>query len=228
MMRLHVTVEGQTEEGFVNRTLKPHLANFGVYADVRCVMTGRKGGIGYRGGMAGYPKAKNDIVRWLREDRNADVAFTTMFDYYALPNDFPGYAEAKKLRDPYKKVAAVEKALAEDMADRRFIPYIQLHEFEALLFVKPEKFGIEYFGNQQGIAKLQAIAEEFGSPELINQGSETAPSKRIIGVYPDYANNKAAIGSMIAHEIGIDEMKKACSHFNAWVTRLEQLDGGRG
>ena len=35
MIRLHVTVEGRTEEAFVNRTLRPYLANFGVYADVR-------------------------------------------------------------------------------------------------------------------------------------------------------------------------------------------------
>ena len=96
MMRLHVTAEGRTEEAFVNRTLAPHLVKFGVYADVRCVTTSRKGAMGFRGGMSAYLKAKNDIARWLREDRNRDVFFTTMFDYYALPNDFPGYADAEK------------------------------------------------------------------------------------------------------------------------------------
>ena len=224
MRRLHITAEGQTEEAFVNRTLKQHLAIYGVYSDVRCVLTSRRNGKNFRGGMTNYAKAKNDIVRWMREELyNTDVAFTTMFDYYGLPEDFPGYTEAQKLQNPYQKVAIIEQALAKDIDDQRFIPYIQLHEFETLLFVNPKKFEIEYFYNLDGIATLQAIAESFGNPELIDQGEETAPSKRIINVFRDYAGNKPVIGSMIAHEIGIEAMRKGCIHFNEWLTKLEQL-----
>lgn len=224
MKRLHITAEGQTEESFVNDTLKPHLASYGVYADVRRVLTGRKHGKLYRGGMTNYAKAKNDIVRWLKEERgNGDVAFSTMFDLYALPEDFPGFAEAKRLNNPYQKVAAIEEAFARDIDDYRFIPYIQLHEFEALLFVNPQLFEIEYFDTPEAIDELQKIAEKFANPELIDQGPETAPSKRIIKVLPDYENNKPAVGSMIAHEIGIDELRKACAHFNEWLAKLEQL-----
>ena len=224
MKRLHITAEGQTEESFVNKTLKLHLAQFEVYADVRCVLTGKKCGKTYRGGMTTYEKAKKDISRWLREETgNSDVAFTTMFDYYALPEDFPGYEEACKIQDPYKKVATIEEAFATDIADVRFIPYIQLHEFETLLFVEPEKLGIEYIDETKKIAKLRAIADEFGNPELINQGTETAPSKRIIKVFADYENNKPTIGSMIAHEIGIDVLRGACRHFDEWLTKLESL-----
>jgi len=224
MKRLHITAEGQTEESFVNDTLKPHLASYGVYADVRRVLTGKKHGKLYRGGMTNYAKAKNDIVRWLKEERgNGDVAFSTMFDLYALPEDFPGFAEAKRLNNPYQKVAAIEEAFARDIDDYRFIPYIQLHEFEALLFVNPQLFEIEYFDTPEAIDELQKIAEKFANPELIDQGPETAPSKRIIKVPPDYENNKPAVGSMIAHEIGIDELRKACAHFNEWLAKLEQL-----
>jgi hypothetical protein len=224
MKRLHITAEGQTEESFVNDTLKPHLASYGVYADVRRVLTGKKHGKLYRGGMTNYAKAKNDIVRWLKEERgNGDVAFSTMFDLYALPEDFPGFAEAKRLNNPYQKVAAIEEAFARDIDDYRFIPYIQLHEFEALLFVNPQLFEIEYFDNPEAINELQKTAEKFANPELIDQGPETAPSKRIIKVLPDYENNKPAVGSMIAHEIGIDELRKACAHFNEWLAKLEQL-----
>ena len=224
MKRLHITAEGQTEESFVNDTLKPHLASYGVYADVRRVLTGKKHGKLYRGGMINYAKAKNDIVRWLKEERgNGDVAFSTMFDLYALPEDFPGFAEAKRLNNPYQKVAAIEEAFARDIDDYRFIPYIQLHEFEALLFVNPQLFEIEYFDTPEAIDELQKIAEKFANPELIDQGPETAPSKRIIKVLPDYENNKPAVGSMIAHEIGIDELRKACAHFNEWLAKLEQL-----
>lgn len=224
MRRLHITAEGQTEEAFVNRTLKFHLAKFEVYADVRCVLTSKIANRVHRGGMTNYAKAKNDILRWLHEERNhQDVVFTTMFDFYALPNDFPGYEEARVLSDPYKKIALIEQAFCSDIADRRFIPYIQLHEFETLLFTDPQKFEIEYFDRMDGIEKLQQIADEFGNPELIDQGTETAPSKRIIKVYPDYSNNKPAIGSMIAHEIGVDDLKKTCRHFREWVERLESL-----
>lgn len=224
MMRLHITAEGQTEEAFVNRTLVNHLAQYGVYADVRCVLTSRMHGKAHRGGMTTYQKAKNDITRWLSEERyNNDVSYTTMFDYYALPVDFPGYANAQRLQDPYQKVAIIERALAQDINDRRFIPYIQLHEFEALLFSDPKKFEIEYFDRPEGIAALQSVADEYGNPELINQGIDTAPSKRIIRVYPNYEGNKPAIGSMIAYEIGIDTMRKSCTHFNAWLTQLESL-----
>jgi hypothetical protein len=224
MKRLHITAEGQTEESFVNRTLKLHLARFNVFADVRCVLTGRKGNKLFRGGMTTYLKAKNDIERWLREERcNADVAFTTMFDYYALPDDFPGFAEAEKVQDPYQKVQTIEQAFAGDVNDHRFIPYIQLHEFETLLFADPQKFKIEYFDRPEGISALQVIADQFGNPELIDHGETTAPSKRIIDVYPDYAFNKPAVGSMIADEIGIDALRGACAHFNNWLTNLEQL-----
>lgn len=224
MKRLHITAEGQTEESFVNKTLKQHLAQFGVYADVRCVLTGKKKAKMFRGGMTTYEKAKKDISRWLREETgNTDVAFTTMFDFYALPDDFPGYQDALLLQDPYEKVAKIEEAIAADIADPRFIPYIQLHEFETLLFVEPEKFGIEYIDETKKIARLRAIANEFGNPELINQGPETAPSKRIIKVFADYENNKPAIGSMVAHEIGVDALRGACRHFNEWLTKLERL-----
>jgi hypothetical protein len=146
-----------------------------------------------------------------------------MFDYYALPEDFPGFEAAEHIIDPYQKVAIIEEACYQDIGDRRFLPYIQLHEFEALLFVNPQMFEIEYFEHPDAINAIQSIAEEFGNPELINQGSDTAPSKRIIRVFPDYEFNKPAVGSMIAHEIGIDELRKTCIHFNEWVTKLLQL-----
>ena len=224
MIRLHITVEGQTEEAFVNRTLKQHLSRFEVFADARCVLTGRKKGKEIRGGMTTYIKARNDIDKWLREEKNNnDVVFSTMFDFYALPNDFPGFIDAQLLENPYEKVSLIEQKFFDDINDSRFIPYIQLHEFESLLFVKPKMFGIEYIGDDKRIAKLQAIAGQFENPELINQGSETAPSKRIINVFPDYGNNKTAIGPMIAHEIGLDQLRQACVHFNEWLVKLENL-----
>lgn len=227
MKRLHIIAEGQTEEAFVKKTLTEFLGDHNISTDVRCVLTSKdkhRQDIKYRGGMINYAKAKNDIIQWLKEEQNNnDVRFSSMFDLYALPNDFPGFCIAKKQVDPYTKVKILEQAFADDINDYRFIPYIQLHEFETLLFTYPQKFEIEYIGNQKGIDILKSIVEEKGNPELINDGVDTAPSKRIIKVFPDYANNKPAIGSMIAHEIGMDCLSKSCKHFAEWVEKLKSI-----
>jgi hypothetical protein len=78
-VRLHFIVEGQTEETFVNRVIIPHLASCSVWGDVRCVMTGRKRSTIHRGGLVSYARARKDILLWMKEDQNRDVAFTTMF-----------------------------------------------------------------------------------------------------------------------------------------------------
>lgn len=225
MKRLHITAEGQTEESFVKNTLANFLGDYEVSTDVRCVLTSKdkhRQDIKHRGGMISYAKAKNDIVQWLKEEKdNKDVYFTTMFDLYALPNDFPGFENATRQVDPYEKVRILEQAFAKDISDCRFIPYIQLHEFETLLFAYPQKFEIEYFDDQKKIDALKKIVEEKVNPELINDGAETAPSKRIIEVFPDYANNKPAIGSMIANKIGMDCLMKSCKHFADWIEKLK-------
>ena len=90
-IRLNFIVEGQTEEAFVKQILSPYLAGREVWAQARCVLTSRRRNIKHRGGIKNYEKARNDINAWIREDRNSDVRFTTMFDMYGLPTNFPGY-----------------------------------------------------------------------------------------------------------------------------------------
>ncbi len=62
-----------------------------------------------------YATAKKDICNWMKEDRKPDALFTTMFDLYALPDDFPGSPKAEMERDPYRKVAILENALSDDI-----------------------------------------------------------------------------------------------------------------
>ncbi len=143
-IRVNIIVEGPTEEIFVRNMLKEPLALSGIYINARSVEVRRKiiRGAKYlkqgkqftirRGGLLDFEKARSDINRWLLEDESAYL--TTMFDLYALPDNFPGWDDAKRLRDPYKKVKMLEEGLKADIGDQRFIPYIQLHEFEGLLF----------------------------------------------------------------------------------------------
>ena len=75
----------------------------------------------------------------MMEDQSTDARFTTMFDLYRLPNNFPSYETSSSIQNPYQRVRILEDALRTDLSDPRFIPYIQLHEFESLLLSDPEK-----------------------------------------------------------------------------------------
>ena len=222
-IRLHFVVEGQTEETFVNRVLKPHLGDRYVWVDARCVLTSRRGGVKHRGGFRNYAQPQRDILSWLREDQNDDARFTTAFDLYRLPSDFPGYGDAQAAMDPYEKVRILEAALRDDIGDWRFIPYLQLHEFEALLLSKPAQLSAQFMERQAGIRTLVAMADQAGNPELINDGPDTAPSKRIIAEVPEYSGMKASAGPIVAERIGLANLRSGCQHFGEWINRLEAL-----
>lgn len=222
--RLNVIAEGQTEERFVNDTLAPYLGDFSISTSVRKVEFGRKKGKIYRGGLLDYDRAKGDILRWMREDRNPEVCFTTMFDLYALPENFPGKSIANQKNDPYQKIDFLESEFGNDISDSRFIPYIQLHEFETLLFVQPERLTEILFENENKLKNLKKIAEKFnGNPELIDEGRQTAPSKRIIELIPVYESQKPTAGATAASRTGIPLLKERCRHFSEWITKLENL-----
>ncbi len=202
-VRLHFIVEGQTEETFVNRIVIPHLASYSVWGDVRCVMTARKRSVIHRGGLSSYARARKDIMMWMKEDQNRDAAFTTMFDLYALPSDFPGYGSAATATCPYARVAGLEGAMSEDVDHPRFVPYIQLHEFETLLLADPQKLDCRYLNCDQAIRSLVEMVAGFESPELIDDGPNTAPSKRIIQEIPEYEGMKTSAGPLVAEKIGL-------------------------
>lgn len=222
-MRINILVEGESEEEFVKRLLIDHLSQLGQYPAVQCVVTSRdkRTGKTYKGGMSSYAKVKNHLLRWTKEDQNNDVRFSTMFDLFRLPNDFPGYASAKMKQDKYEQVAALEGALASDINDNRLIPYIQLHEFEALILAEPGKFEKYFLGKQSEITKLEASVTAFESPELVND--EVPPSKLIETFFPSYSRVKPAASGTIAEAIGLETMRQSCKHFDQWLTRLESL-----
>ena len=226
--RLHFIVEGQTEETFVNRTLVPHLAIYSVWGKARCVMTSRNRSIIYRGGLKSYSMAKRDIALWMKEDQNPDAFFTTMFDLYALPSDFPDYDQVQRLRDPPERVVRLEEAMRRDIDHPRFVPYLQLHEFEALLLADPQKLEWEYPEHDRAILNLVQMASGFVSPELIDDGENTAPSKRIIREIPEYEGMKASAGPLAADRIGLPVLRGKCGHFGEWLSKLELLAQRKG
>jgi len=215
--------EGQTEETFVNLVLAPYLAEKEILATAHCVTTKRKKGRVWRGGMRSYQRVRRDIDLWFRSDGKHEARFTTFLDLYGLPNDFPGYEKSRRLTDPYEKVAVIENAMAEDFEDWRFTPYIQLHEFEALVLVNPRKLEHEFMDHEEGILRLEALVAEFASPEEIDEGQETAPSKRIVRELPEYKGRKATAGPRVVEKIGLPLLREKCRHFDGWLSKLEAL-----
>lgn len=225
MPRLLVHVEGQTEETFVGDVLHEHLVQFG-YTSVNARLVGNPRLRSRRGGIRSWEAVRKDILRHLKED--AGAVATTMVDYYALPHNWPGRAEAPTKTSTSEKAEYVEAALIADIAGamgpqfdaRRFVPLVMMHEFEALLFSDPERLAQE-IGRGNLSAKFRAIREKFASPEDINDSPKTAPSKRIEDLFPGY--EKPLFGVLAAMGIGLPTIRQECPHFNDWLNRLEAL-----
>lgn len=223
MVRVHVLVEGQTEETFVKGVLQPHLNQRQIYLFPRLI-----GKPSHRGGIGEYPRARRDILATLKQESHAFC--TTMFDYYAMPDSWPRRDAAKESPLPQRPVM-IEQAILADIAGElgdgfnvaRLIPYVQMHEFEALLFSDAKLLadGLDLAND----SAIQAIQDQFRTPEEIDDSPQTAPSKRILGLNSRYA--KVLDGVRISQNIGLDAMRIQCPHFNEWIGKLETLAEGR-
>jgi hypothetical protein len=226
LIRLHVLAEGETEEGFVNEVLKlaPELVERHIFVDVHRITTGRRHGRQFRGGFVKYEHLARDLTLWMKEDQNEDSWFTTMIDLHRLPTDFPGSATVSSTLAGRDRVTALQAELSKDMLARlgnlsvgqRLIPYIQLHEFEALLFSDPQAFLAAFPGAQSAVSHLTAIRRRFRSPEDID-----TPSRHILSVLQDY--DKPASPLIIAKQIGLPTIRSQCPHFDDWLSQLLAL-----
>jgi hypothetical protein len=223
VIRLYVVVEGQTEESFVRNVLAEVLWRSKVHPIP--IVLGRPG---HKGGRTSYARVKRDVLVQLKQDRGAYCS--TMVDLYGLGPDFPGHPPPGHLSN-IEKVRWIEQAVKKDVCNenpelqpnQRFIPYLQLHEYEALLFSNSAAFaaGINH-PNLEG--KFQLIRDKFESPEDINNDPGTAPSKRVLAVYPGY--RKVIDGTQAAASVGIPIMRQECPHFREWLESLESLAEG--
>lgn len=222
MKKVFVVTEGQSETNFVNRVMAPYFAG-------RCILIpntvvtkvdGRAGKI-YKGGVANYAQMRNTLLKTLAcATKGKDSYVTTMFDFYRLPVDVPGVADAEKIKDTYEKVRFIENEVgkAEEYSRKFFFPYIELHEFEAMLFTDITKLGEAYF--EEDITALKECAKLQMNPELINDGAETAPSKRILNCISCF--DKANVGVDVLERIGIENISGKCRHFAEWIKRIEE------
>ena len=225
MNEVAAIVEGETEQVFVRDLLAPHLLNRGI--SIWATLPGKPGQ--RSGGARSWKLIRKEICRTLKG--RPGLYCTTMFDFYALPNDWPGRDEASRLPVALRG-QRVEDKLKEDMVQHvgpdfhrdRFIPYVQVHEFEALVFSDIDTLAKTTTPlSRHPEARLQShfsqVLKNAGTPESIDDGYETCPSRRIMSMAPSY--RKAAHGPIIAKRIGLDRLRQACPHFNQWVCKLE-------
>lgn len=208
---LYIAVEGKTELQFAKEALAPHLAQF------QCLV---------------YPHGveSNKFVRWnsdlnilVRTNNRPNVWVTTMVDFYQLGNDFPEREQAQTMSTAAQKVQFLEQAWHTERGnDPRFIPYIQLHEFESLLYCGLPRVSQSLPGNEKGFKLLEAEVAGL-APEEINHGVHTSPSKRLIRFVPAYKKAKVRVGAAAAVAIGLPTLRTMCPHFGEWLTKLEQL-----
>ena len=180
-----------------------------------------------RGGVKPWSDVRKAIVNHLRQDPGSSAA--TMVDYYGLPRTgrkaWPGREEASRAGFQAKP-EVVEKALLEDVVrimgggfdSSRFIPFVTMHEFEALLFSDCERFALG-IDKPELTGPLQAIRDAFSNPEEIDDSPDTAPSKRVATLIPGY--QKPLMGTLAALKIGLIAIRAECPHFDAWLQRLE-------
>lgn len=219
MKRLLMLVEGQSEEIFVKKTLTPFLAERGVYVAPPIVLWTKRipSGGGFRGGVSNWNQIRKNLTPLIYD---TDAWVTTLLDFYGLPEDFPGYQEARGPGDPRGHVVALQERFAAEIGHPRFIPFFALHEFEAWLFCSPDIVA-EHFGSAGLADKVRKAVEHAGEPELINHGEETHPKARLQRMGTGY--KETSDGPTLLEKIGIPAIRATCSHFAGWMDRLEAI-----
>ena len=213
MIRVAISVEGQTEEEFVNQVLARHLWTRRVVPTP--ILLGRGRG-SFGGGNVSVDRLVPEIAHLIH---NFD-AVTSLVDFYGFRDKGSMNREELELHI----LQEVDRRIDSSLAQARVFPYVQQYEFEGLLFSDLNAFerAIQVLDvTPATIGRLRSIREQFQTPEDINDDRETAPSKRIQNLIPRY--NKKDHGPLIAAETGLDIIRSECSLFDGWVARLESL-----
>lgn len=214
MIRVCIVCEGQTEVEFVKSCLAPYLLHSQVLA-FPSLLQAPSGN--HRGGRVTVER----LVKFMSHQYHQTDRITTLVDFYGFQNR-EGRSRAQLEADIRAGVAGSTTGY-----DPRFVlPYVQMYEFEGLLFTDPQAFEwVEDGWNDDTRLALEAVTRAFATPEEINNSRETAPSKRILGIFPEGAYSKTEHGPLIAESIGIDAIRAKCPAFSEWIGKLQAWGG---
>jgi len=210
MIRIAISVEGQTEEAFVKSLLVPYFRQCGIEMIPVIVTTSKdRCGTKHKGGCITLERVKNEIEKLLHS-----------FDYVTTFYDFYGFQNR-----PTDSVDELEKRIYNLFDNRKVISYVQQYEFETLLFCDPGYYQ-EYFGESTISDEMKKILAIFQDDvEKINDSPQTAPSKRIEALFEKIGEryDKVFYGEAIASDIGLEVIRKKARRFNAWIEKIKSL-----
>lgn len=214
--RLIVICEGKSEVNFIKQILASEISNISIQPVTIKTGNNPQGGSA-KGGALSYERVKREIENHLKSSNFV----TTFFDYYGLDKTFPSYNLAIE-SNIYQNINILENGLSNDINNDLFIPYIQVHEFESLLFCDIEKALENETINANNLNILTQILNDFNyEPEMINNSLQTAPSKRILKYFPNF--QKTLHGYKGLEKIGLNTIRSKCKHFNEWLEKMEKL-----
>jgi hypothetical protein len=216
--RIIIVCEGETEQAFCKTNIQPYFETLSIYIDTPLIKR-------TKGGIVKWEVLKKQIEQHLLSDTRAII--TTFIDYYGIyqKHDFPDWAQCEKIVDKNQRMEALENAMSKNISDNlsyRFMPYLQLHEFEGLLFNDINIF-YQQIPQEDIVDKdeLEAIFAQYDNPEMINNNRETAPSYRLQRIIKGY--RKVVYGDILAEAIGLANIRQKCPRFHQWLTKLEQI-----
>lgn len=224
MKRIVVVCEGDTEEEFVRDVLAPNFYELKLSIEPQMIETSN----GHRGGALNYDRVKPHLRNLLRQ-KSAPVV-TTLFDLYKLDKRFPGFEQSKRLPELGPKLGLLCREFHADIvavaecSPERFIPYIQAHEFEALLFSDVTCLAkVNPNWSKKSIEQLIEIRANSISPEHINERPETKPAAHLERELKNPKYHKRRYGPIVAQKIGLTKIEAECAFFAAWLAQIRKL-----
>ena len=214
MKRLIIICEGPTEQAFCNDLLRDYFQSKGIILEAPTIKHSN-------GGIVAWDTLKKQIVRHLNEE---NCIVSLFVDYYRIRDsyNFPGWMTSKNISNVYDRMHFLFEQMSLNMDEKlrsRFVPYIQLHEFEGLLFSDISVFQNNFTKNELNFSLLESAVNSADTPEEINNGPATAPSERLKKAVCGY--DKVTDGAFLALEIGLETIREKCILFNEWIKRLE-------
>lgn len=212
MKNVYIYCEGQTEESFINAILCPYFIKKDIFVYPIICTTKRTATQKYKGGVINYSKIKKELTKICKQHPNEYV--TTMFDYYAMPDNTPGINCDEP--DVQNRIKQIEAKINADIDQPNCKFHFMLHEFEGILFSKPDSFAI--ITDETTVQRIQKIRDSYPTPEHINNSPETAPSKRLKALIPQYAKIKD--GTLLSKAMGLNNIYNECPHFKEWIQTI--------
>lgn len=214
MKRLIIICEGPTEQAFCNDLLRDYFQSKDIILEAPTIKHSN-------GGIVAWDTLRKQIVRHLNE---GNFIVSLFVDYYRIRDsyNFPGWMTSKSINNVYDRMHFLFEQMSLNMDEKlrsRFVPYIQLHEFEGLLFSDISVFQNNFTKNELNFSLLESAVNSADTPEEINNGPATAPSERLKKAVCGY--DKVTDGAFLALEIGLETIREKCILFNEWIERLE-------